>query len=173
MQIRLGDVLDDSDAEGLLLTVDGAAEGMEGAIARAFGRRWPALWEMVADEIPFPMGLGEVVEVPLEANAAFRGVVLASTLNHADSLDERARKNVARTATENALRICAEAKWNRLASAVLVGGWRLPLEAAFLGMVEGYEAAQPCPVELRLSVKDAADHSRLLGLARSLGLVSR
>jgi hypothetical protein len=143
---------------------------MEGAIARAFGRRWPALWEQVADEIPYPMGLGEVAEVALEPGAPFRGVVLASTLHHADTLEDRQRKSVARTAIQAALGLCAEAGWASLASPVLAGGWRLPLEAAFLAMVEGYEAAQPCPVELRLCLKEPADHARISALARSLGL---
>ena len=40
LKISRGNVLD-AKADAIILTIDGAANGMEGNIARAFARKWP------------------------------------------------------------------------------------------------------------------------------------
>jgi hypothetical protein len=170
LTLTLGDVLA-QPADALLLTLDGAAPGMEGRLARAFGRRWPEAWALVAEEIPLPMGLGETADValPADSGAPFRGVVLAATLHHAQPLDDRGKRAVVRTAVEAALKLCAENGWASLACPILSGGWRLREEDALPAMLAGHDAAGTS-VELRLRVLDAAVFARLSALAAALGI---
>ena len=44
--------------EGILLTVDGAAKGMEGNIARRFGREYQEIWDEINEDIDYPIPLG-------------------------------------------------------------------------------------------------------------------
>lgn len=44
MEILRGSLLDAPD-DAIILTIDGAAKGMEGNIARAFTRKYPDVWE--------------------------------------------------------------------------------------------------------------------------------
>lgn len=45
--------------QALILTVDGAATGMEGNIARAFSRHYPECWEELSLDIDYPIPLGQ------------------------------------------------------------------------------------------------------------------
>ena len=99
------DVLD-AAADALPLAIDGAAHGMEGNVARQFARRWSAAWEEIAAEIRYPLPLGRVFEVELDSGYAgpFRLVILASTFHHRETLTDRMKLGIVRTAMENALR---------------------------------------------------------------------
>ena len=56
-EIRKGNLFT-SKAKAIILTVDGAARGMEGNIARAFGRLYPGAWEEFDYDIEYTITLG-------------------------------------------------------------------------------------------------------------------
>lgn len=136
MTVRLihGDVLD-ATTEGLILTIDGTQKGLEGNLARAYARRWPDSFEELGYEIPYPLPLGRAVAVRIEDDSPFRVIVLASTLHHLDVLDERQKVAVTTSAYSEAIALARRFRLRSIASAVLSGGWRLPVKAALHAML--------------------------------------
>ena len=57
IEIKKGNLFE-SKSDAIILTVDGARRGMEGNIARAFGRKYPDIWEELEYEIEYPISLG-------------------------------------------------------------------------------------------------------------------
>lgn len=167
--LELGDLLTSKGA--LLIPIDGAAEGLEGRLGRLLARKAPEVWELVSDELPLPMELGEVCAVALPEGSPWPGVVAAATLHHADVLDLKAKQAVIRTALAGALDACAAARWPVLATAVLAGGWRLREEDALAVMLGAYEQSPArARVGLEVWVLEPAVQARLLPLAAALGL---
>ena len=86
-EIISGDVLD-TNADALLLTIDGT-NGMEGNLARQFARRWPDDWEVIQRDVRYPIPIGRTVAVPWEGDCPWQLILFASTLHHADVLDDQ------------------------------------------------------------------------------------
>lgn len=174
MQLRIlqGNVLD-AKADSIILTIDGAAKGMEGNIARAFARRWPDVWVEVENEIIYPLPLGEVYEVEPSAESPFQLILIASTLNHKDTLSEVNKKSVVRTALEASVNIANRFNLRTIASGIMVGGWRLSQTSAFVAMTEGYEATlkNDGDVDLDIYVLDQGHYETIQNLARGLGWI--
>ena len=89
IEIVKGNLLEGSE-EGIVLTVDGAAKGLEGNIARAFARRYPEVWEELECRIEYPILLGSarLYEIDPELECKNRYCFIASTLHHLEVLDE-------------------------------------------------------------------------------------
>jgi len=137
--ISQGNVLS-TEAPAILMAIDDAAPGMGGTIARAFERRYPDAWEEIEQDIEYQVGLGrsQILEVPLDLECPFRHVILASTLHHLDVIDTDGRIQILRAALSEALGLAANRSITHMASAVMVGGWRLGLEEAASTMLETY-----------------------------------
>ena len=123
--------------DGIILTVDGAAKGMEGNIARRFEREYPDVWEEIQDEINYPIPLGRAQAVDIHPDYALinKMCFIASTLNHLDTLTERQKLEVQSSALRHVLSLAEAKKISSIATAVMVGGWRLELDKALESML--------------------------------------
>ena len=170
LNITLNNVLD-AQVQGIILTIDGSAAGMEGNIARAFARRWPDVWEEIEDELTFPVASGSVFEHEPSSNCPFDMIMLASTLVHHGDITEARRFSVVAEALENALRLAHSYEIQSLATAVMTGGWRLPLQRAFMAMMQGIDTAsrQGFRQTVEICIPDKAHYEQIRHLASSLG----
>lgn len=127
----------ESTAEAILLTVDGAACGMEGNIARAFQRSYPEVWEELKSEIHYPITLGDSIALHIHESydCPFRLIIVASTLNHLEILSDYQKVQVIETAFFRALSLCHQNQARSMVTAIMSGGWRLPLEEALTSMI--------------------------------------
>ena len=73
---------------------------MEGNIAHAFARKWPDVWREIEDEIPYPLGMGEVFDYKSSSEGSFRLILIASTLTHKDTAAEPVKRSIVRTTFE-------------------------------------------------------------------------
>ncbi len=170
MNISQGNVLD-AKADAIILTVDGAAEGMEGNLSRKFALRWPDVWREIKDEIRYPIPLGKVIEFEPVTDCAFQFIMLASTLHHRDVFSDVAKQGIIRDATEKSMRIADKYSISTIAAPVMVGGWRLTLQNAFLSMVDGYESARRSNIDVNLDIYilQTNDYENIKSLAGNIG----
>lgn len=129
--------------QALILTVDGAATGMEGNIARAFSRHYPECWEELSLDIDYPIPLGQSRLYEIDEGGAedescpYRYVLIASTLHHLDTLDNEQKTQIISRALTSALSLASHKGVKQLATAVLSGG--LPETEALQAMIQAYE----------------------------------
>ena len=169
LKILNGSVFD-SNADAVVLTLDGSAKGMEGNICRQFSRKWPRVWKEIEDEIRYPIPLGKVFDYEPEEECPFRVILLASTLHHKQVLNEGAKKGTVKFALEEALRLAARNDIKTVATGLMKGGWRMTEEAAFIAMADGYEnTTSQYRIDIHIYVPDSFHFERLSLLARSLG----
>jgi O-acetyl-ADP-ribose deacetylase (regulator of RNase III) len=130
--------------EGIILTVDGAAKGMEGNIARRFEREYPDAWEEIQDEIVYPLPLGRAQAVDIHPDYAHRNKTcfIASTLNHLDTLTEKQKLEVQSSALRHVLSLAEAKQISSIATTVMVGGWRLELTRALESMLSTIQRAK-------------------------------
>ena len=129
-------------ADALLITVDGQARGLRGNIARAFIRRWPDAYEDFDSHLEIPIPLGSVRRVDEDTVGPWKTLLFLSTLHHVETLTADEKLDVIRVALSNALSVAVSGRLSSLSTAVLKGGWRLPLEAAYEAMIKTYEASE-------------------------------
>lgn len=161
----------DAKAEAVILSIDGAAKGMEGNLSREFASRFPGVWNEIQNKIEYPVPLGRVIEFETAGKCAYRLVLLATTLNHLEMISDPARQGIIRDVTEKALLIAAKYKINTVASPLLTGGWRLTLQKAFLSIVEGYEKAvqNNCNANLEIYMMNVGKYKNIKALADNIG----
>lgn len=131
MSIRLqqGDLFS-TNAAAVILTIDGRARGLHGAICRQFERRCPEDWESIECALRFPIPLGHAIAVPRGGAGPFELILVASTLHHLEIMEDQEKVGVVRSAFGQCIRLAARHKVRSLATAVMTGGWRLPSYAA-------------------------------------------
>lgn len=170
MNILQGDVLD-AKAEAIILSIDGAAKGLEGNISRQFASRWPETWREIQDEIRQQIPLGKVTEFEPDTECSFRLVLLASTLHHREVLSDAAKQGIIRDAIERSLKIAAKYSINTVAAPLMIGGWRLTLQSAFLSMVDGYESARQDNINANLDIYilQPSEYEIIQSLASNIG----
>ncbi|MCE2029472.1 hypothetical protein [Sessilibacter corallicola] len=155
MTIKLfhADIFQNQD-EGIVLTVDGAARGMEGNIARSFARVYPDIWEEVDEEISYPIVLGRAQAIKIHSDYDFHNkyCFIAATLNHIDTLSDREKLDVQSSALRHVLSLAESRRLNSIATTIMVGGWRLELEDALVNMVKVIQRAN----ELSSQVPDVS-----------------
>lgn len=159
-------------ADALLLTIDGARRGLEGNLARQFARRHPEDWEDVEAQMRYPLALGRAACLQMHAECPWRNVLVAATLHHLDVLTDGEKALVVRRAFTEALALCGRHGVRSLASPVLRGGWRLPLERAFSAMADGWLATAP-PVrqsDVSVCTTSGDDVALLAAVVRLKGL---
>ena len=127
------DVLD-SQADALLLTIDGQARGLRGNIAHAFQRRWPEAYEDFESQLRFPVPLGSAVRVDADTDSPWRTIIFVSTLHHLETLDDPGRLDVIGRALASALALAARTGLRTLATTPMKGGWRLDVAEAYRTM---------------------------------------
>jgi hypothetical protein len=166
------DDLLNQEADAVLLTIDGAAPGMEGNVARAFERRYPDLWEELSTEIEYPLPLGrcDILEIDHYYTCPHRFAVIASTLHHHPPLSDQQKRSVAESAFLHALALCSQRHVHTVATTVLTGGWRLGFTdalSAMLAVAERFRENQntPFPSQVKICVLDGA----ALAAARASG----
>ena len=138
-----GNILE-ADAKSIILTIDGSAEGMEGNIARLFGKKCSDAWEFVEDEMTYPLSLGSVnmIKVDEDIKCNFQYVFVASTLHHKEILSKNDIRNIIHNAFVNSIKTASTNKIASVATAVMAGGWRLKAPEAFRCMLEAYKSIQ-------------------------------
>jgi O-acetyl-ADP-ribose deacetylase (regulator of RNase III) len=161
----------DAKVDAIILSVDGAAKGMEGNISRQFALRWPVVWQEIQDEISQQIPLGNVIEFEPVNDYSFRLILMASTLHHREVLSGAAKQGIIRDATEKSLKLAARYSINTVAAPLMVGGWRLKLQSAFLSMVDGYESARRNNINTNLDIHilQPGDHEIIRSLAGNIG----
>lgn len=122
----------ESNSEAIILTVDGARKGMEGNIARAFGRLYPDAWEELENDIKYPIHLGSVKIYPIDADleCKFKYCVIASTLHHIEILEKNEKLSIISSALKNSLTLASNIGALSICCGILIGGWRLEIEEA-------------------------------------------
>lgn len=170
MNILQGNVLD-AKAGAIILSIDGAAKGMEGNFSREFASRFPGVWHEIQNKIEYPVPLGSVIEYETAGECSFRLVLLATTLNHLEMISDAARQGIIRDVTEKSLHIATKYKINAIASPVLTGGWRLTMQKAFLSMTDGFERARQNGVtaNLDIHIMNVSNYKNIKSLAQSIG----
>ena len=160
----------DAGADALILTLDGSAKSMEGNICRQFSRKWPRVWNEIADEIRYPIRLGDVVDYEPAGEHPFRVILFASTLHHKQVLSEMEKKSIVKSALMKAIRLAADYGAKTVATGLMKGGWRMSEDTAFIAMADGYESTTlQYTVDLHIHVPEPALFERLRLLAQSLG----
>lgn len=161
----------DAKTGAIILTIDGAAKGMEGNLSREFDSRFPGVWNEIQNKIEYPVPLGSVIEHETAGKCTFRLVLLATTLNHLEMISDPARQGIIRDVTEKSLNIAAKYKINAIASPVLTGGWRLTMQKAFLSMTDGFERARQNGVtaNLDIHIMNVSNYKNIKSLAQSIG----
>jgi O-acetyl-ADP-ribose deacetylase (regulator of RNase III) len=126
--------------EAIILTVDGAAKGMEGNIARAFARKYPEVWEALEYDIQYPIALGQARAFPIDDELGCKNklVIIASTLHHIEVLTDDEKTNVIRRAMHHAISLALRYNVNTIGSAIMSGGWRLEPRQALDVMIDVY-----------------------------------
>lgn len=138
LEVKQADVLT-VVGDALILSFDGAAPGMEGAIARQFDHRFPdaELLEEIKAQVRYPVPLGSAALVELyEGSSPYKAVILASTLHHLEVLDQSGRAINVINAFGQSLELCQQAGFSNIVTPVLSGGWRLSTHAAFSAMLQ-------------------------------------
>lgn len=171
LNILQGNVLD-SDSDVIVLTVDGSIKGMEGNISRQFALRWPDVWHEIQNEMSKTIPLGRVMEFETDGECPFRLILIASTLHHREVLSDAAKQGIIRDATERSLVIASRYTIEKVATAIMTGGWRLSMQKAFLSMLEGYESARQSHISTDLDVYllKATDYANIRSLSCNIGL---
>ncbi len=170
MNILQGNVLD-AKAEAIILSIDGDAKGMEGNLSRQFALRWPDVWQEIQDEIRQQIPLGNVIEFEPVTDCSFRLILMASTLHHCEVLSDAAKQGIIRDATENSLQLAARYSISTVVAPLMVGGWRVTLQSAFLSMVDGYESARRNNINTNLDIHilQPGDYEIIRSLAGNIG----
>ena len=165
-----GNVLD-AGANAIILTIDGTAWGMEGNLCRQFALRWPEVWQEIQDEISQKIPLGKVIEFEPVTDCSFQLILLASTLHYREVLSDAAKQGIIRDATEKSLKLAAKYSINTVAAPLMVGGWRLTLQSAFISMIDGYEFARRNNINANLDIHilQPNDYEIILSLANNIG----
>ena len=156
IEILQGNLLD-RKADAVILTVDGAAAGLEGNIARAFGRAYPDAWEELEYKVqyPIPLGASKMYSIDPELECPFRFVIFASTLHHIETLTDQEKMDVMKTALSSSLLLAASKLLGHISCGLMSGGWRLSKEAALEAMIETYRiyaSGRPNLVDLKIYV---------------------
>jgi len=161
----------DAKAGAIILTIDGAAKGMEGNLSREFASRFPGVWNEIQNKIEYPVPLGSIIEYETAGKCAFRLVLLATTLNHPEMISDPARQGIIRDVTEKSLNIAAKYKINAIASPLLTGGWRLTMQKSFLSMTDGFERARQNGVTANLDIyiMNVSNYKNIKSLAQNIG----
>ena len=161
----------DAKADAIVLSIDGAAKGMEGNLSREFASRFPGVWNEIQNKIEYPVPLGSVIEFETAGKCAFRLVLLATTLNHLEMISDPARQKIISDVTEKSLNIAAKYKINAIASPLLTGGWRLTMQKAFLSMNDGFERARQKGVtaNLDIHIMNVSNYKNIKSLTQNIG----
>ncbi len=176
ISLHLGDALS-AEADVLVAAIDGTIkprveqlDRVLGNIGRAFTKRFPSadfVTELEA-QLDLPLALGRAALVEVSA-CPFRAVVLVSSLHHVEHLDGTAKRALVRTCMTSALTLATKSGFQKISTAILQGGWRLPPDAAFAPMIDAISAL-PSDLVVEIYCIDAGVFSALAPLARSLGV---
>ncbi len=169
VRVTVGDVFE-SEADGLVLSIDGLRSGMEGQVARAFAQRWPEAWRWVEQGVEYPLELGQAQCVVLDEahGCPFEAVILVSTLHHLDVLGAGQKQRLVSKATTNAVKAAVTHQFEAVATTVMSGGWRLSMDQALVGMMAGFKASLPQSRGVWLDIHGL--DPQLKAIARRLGL---
>jgi O-acetyl-ADP-ribose deacetylase (regulator of RNase III) len=166
----------DASADALILAMDGARRGMGGTVAHGFARRWPEVFGEIEDQIGYPVPSGRAVATWPTSECPFLRVFMAATLHHLDVLADSQKAGVVASALGEALSLAVRHRPYAIATAVMTGGWRLPLARALGTMLEASQflAREDAAVSLAIHVLDdaAVARARVVAAARGLPLGS-
>ena len=160
----------EGEEDGIILTVDGAARGMEGNLARAFARIYPDVWEELEYDIeyPIPLGMSRVYEIHPDLDCKNSYCFIASTLNHLDTLADDEKLQVQASALRAVLSLAESRGIKSVATGVLVGGWRLELENALEQMMSTYLRARSLSIGTPALNIYLLEHSKFQQASRHL-----
>ena len=155
------DIVDVTEADTIVLPVDGGGPGMEGNVARRFMRHVEV--DEMDDLFDLPLrypfnGRCHFSETNDLDNTHFEYVCALGILSHAPDVDHRA---LMRSALYAMFQEGKEGMGTRFASPVLSGGWRLKaMEAIYIMLAEADRFTDPT-LELHIAERDAARYQLL------------
>lgn len=158
--------------DAIIMTIDGMRRSLEGNIARQFAKKWPDVWAEVDDELSYPIPFGNVFDYTPVAECPFKLLLIAATLPHSGNLKDSYLKGVVRSAVVESIMRSADYGIDRIALALMVGGWRLTHDKAFIAMAEGYESVQHAmrkQIEMNIYIPDQQQYLHIRAVADSMG----
>jgi hypothetical protein len=167
--IKQGNILN-AHAEGLIITLDGNARGLEGNLARQFKARFPEQWGDIENELNFPIPLGRSDYAEAPQPFSFKFIFAVSILDHLNLIGWDKMPSIIRNALYE---VCAKAqklKINTIASLPLTGGFRLSASKALQVMVEVLDEFPGYHAQIEIYVIEMKDYEYLSNIARSFGI---
>jgi hypothetical protein len=155
----------------LIVPVDGIGAGHEGAIGRQYIGLFPQDWKHISNKVQYPIPLGSNRFVECPQGEGYDYLLLASLLNHTGQVSKSDYKGFVFNAVRQAMNLASGFEIQRVASAVLRGGWRLSHDEAFLAMLDAYEHTFSFAKNISFEIHetDQTRFRRIQSLARSLG----
>lgn len=155
----------------IILPIDGIAAGHEGALGRNFIKLYPENWQIISQKMKYPLPLGKTECIDCTQAEGFQYVMMASMLNHTESLSRTDYKSIAYTITRYAVSFAVNNNIRRVATVLLSGGWRLSIDEAFLAMIDGYEKVNSSHkfVDFEIFELDNDKFTRIKRLAETMG----
>lgn len=131
-----------TEADAILLPIDGQARELGGTVARSFSREWPEAYELFESRLRFPVALGRAIYVREDVECRWKTVIFLATLHHLQLLSDAEKSAVMASAFSWALSLGVSAGLGSISTAILRGGWRLSLRTALARMVDVYEHSE-------------------------------
>lgn len=159
-----------SESEAIIFPIDGSRKGLEGNIAREYSKLHSKEWKIIEDSVNYPLGLGNVSTVQLnETNHKI--VILASILNHIETIDTKTYERVVYNSFRDSLLEAKKHHIKTIATPLLSGGWRLDPLRAFVVMSNTLEFTLKSDdkILVYLCIKDKNMFNKISSLAKNLG----
>ena len=157
--------------ESIILTIDGSRKGMEGNLVREFSKKFPEKWEEIESHITYPLSLGEIFPFVSLDDFKYKYILIASTLNHIESLDIRSLENVIMNSFSDCLKFLSGKNINSVSTVLMKGGWRLNPLNAFLSMSTAIEKNMDLILDLDINIyfNDEEEYKKISSFAGSIG----
>ena len=157
--------------ESIILTIDGSRKGMEGNLTREFANNFPEKWKEIESTINYPLSLGKIFPFVSLDDFKYKYILIASTLNHTESLEIRSLETVIMNSLSNCLEFISGKKVKSVSCVLMKGGWRLNPLNAFLAMSNAIEKNMNILDDLDINIyfNNEEEYLKISSFARSIG----
>jgi len=166
-----GDIVKSTD-DAVIITVDGAAKGLEGNISRQFKQVYGEDWEIVEESFAFPISLGCSAYVETDPPIPNKIVFAASILDHRNVVNRHQMPGVVRSALSEIFETAVGLRLESISCPLLKGGWRMDAITALKVMVAVSDDFLTYHGILRIYILERTEYEQAVGYGQSFGLLS-